>query len=132
MISYWSLTCALGLYYYLDSVANLSQDPEVYFRYIQFRPLLVLDGSSKLSESAERAITTTWRRSKTSSRAKLSDQLPLIIVCVRCDRCDRFNFVHDLVLYLYQNLPTSSRYMSKGSIQLVSHRSSVVYLTWFT
>lgn len=29
--------------------------------------------------------------------AKLADQLPLIIVC------DRFNFVHDLVLFLYQN-----------------------------
>ena len=29
--------------------------------------------------------------------AKLSDQLPLIIVC------DRFDFVHDLVLYLYRN-----------------------------
>jgi clathrin heavy chain len=29
--------------------------------------------------------------------AKLSDQLPLIIVC------DRFDFVYDLVLYLYQN-----------------------------
>jgi clathrin heavy chain len=29
--------------------------------------------------------------------AKLSDQLPLIIVC------DRFDFVHDLALYLYQN-----------------------------
>ena len=29
--------------------------------------------------------------------AKLSDQLPLIIVCAR------FDFVHDLVLYLYQN-----------------------------
>ncbi|KAK0543177.1 Clathrin heavy chain, partial [Tilletia horrida] len=30
--------------------------------------------------------------------AKLTDQLPLIIVC------DRFDFVHDLVLYLYQNM----------------------------
>ncbi|RDL36686.1 Clathrin heavy chain [Venustampulla echinocandica] len=29
--------------------------------------------------------------------AKLTEQLPLIIVC------DRFNFIHDLVLYLYQN-----------------------------
>ena len=28
---------------------------------------------------------------------KLTDQLPLIIVC------DRFDFVHDLVLYLYRN-----------------------------
>lgn len=29
--------------------------------------------------------------------AKLTDQLPLIIVC------DRFDYVHDLVLYLYRN-----------------------------
>ena len=29
--------------------------------------------------------------------AKLTDQLPLIIVC------DRFEYVHDLVLYLYRN-----------------------------
>jgi clathrin heavy chain len=29
--------------------------------------------------------------------AKLPDQLPLVIVC------DRFNFVHDLVLFLYQH-----------------------------
>ena len=29
--------------------------------------------------------------------AKLTDQLPLIIVC------DRFNFAYDLVLYLYRN-----------------------------
>lgn len=32
-----------------------------------------------------------------TQEAKLSDQLPLIIVC------DRFDFVHDLVLYLYHN-----------------------------
>jgi len=29
--------------------------------------------------------------------AKLTEQLPLIVVC------DRFNFVHDLILYLYKN-----------------------------
>ena len=29
--------------------------------------------------------------------AKLADQLPLIIVC------DRFDFVHDLVMHLYKN-----------------------------
>ena len=29
--------------------------------------------------------------------AKLTDQLPLIIVC------DQYDFVHDLVLYLYRN-----------------------------
>jgi hypothetical protein len=32
-----------------------------------------------------------------AQEAKLTDQLPLIIVC------DRFDFVHDLVLYLYRN-----------------------------
>jgi hypothetical protein len=35
--------------------------------------------------------------SRLTTEAKLADQLPLIIVC------DRFDFVHDLVLYLYQN-----------------------------
>ena len=34
--------------------------------------------------------------------AKLTEQLPLIIVC------DRFNFIHDLILYLYQNKQFSS------------------------
>ena len=33
----------------------------------------------------------------TFQEAKLTDQLPLIIVC------DRFDYVHDLVLYLYRN-----------------------------
>ena len=36
-------------------------------------------------------------RVKNFLKVKLTDQLPLIIVC------DRFNFVHDLVLYLYRN-----------------------------
>lgn len=35
--------------------------------------------------------------SRLVQEAKLTDQLPLIIVC------DRFDFVHDLVLYLYRN-----------------------------
>ena len=38
-----------------------------------------------------------FRNYLTFIEAKLSDQLPLIIVC------DRFDFVHDLVLYLYRN-----------------------------
>jgi clathrin heavy chain len=36
------------------------------------------------------------------AEARLSDQLPLIIVC------DRFDFIHDLILYLYQNNLTSA------------------------
>ena len=43
--------------------------------------------------------TYFWTSFPTASlqEAKLTDQLPLIIVC------DRFDFVHDLVLYLYHN-----------------------------
>jgi clathrin heavy chain len=39
--------------------------------------------------------------------AKLTDQLPLIIVC------DRYDFVHDLVLYLYRN--NLQKYIGKHS-----------------
>ena len=46
-------------------------------------------------------ITSQKKKIKVSffspQEAKLTDQLPLIIVC------DRFDFVHDLVLYLYRN-----------------------------
>ena len=39
----------------------------------------------------------SYTRTLHMQEAKLTDQLPLIIVC------DRFDFVHDLVLYLYRN-----------------------------
>ena len=42
-------------------------------------------------------IVTTFKSPPLPQEAKLTDQLPLIIVC------DRFDFVHDLVLYLYRN-----------------------------
>ena len=43
-------------------------------------------------------VTWTWRAfCRPTQEAKLTDQLPLIIVC------DRFDFVHDLVLYLHRN-----------------------------
>lgn len=47
--------------------------------------------------------------------AKLTDQLPLIIVC------DRFDFVHDLVLYLYRN--NLQKYI-EIYVQKVSHEGS--------
>ena len=85
-----------GLYYYLGSIVNLSQDPEVHFRYIQ-----AATRSGQIRE-VERICRESnfYNPEKVKNflkEAKLSDQLPLIIVC------DRFGFVHDLVLYLYQN-----------------------------
>ncbi|KAF7798005.1 hypothetical protein EIP86_009215 [Pleurotus ostreatoroseus] len=89
-----------GLYYYLGSVVNLSQDPEVHFKYIQ---AATRTGQIREVERICRE-SNFYNPEKVKNflkEAKLSDQLPLIIVC------DRFDFVHDLVLYLYQNGLTS-------------------------
>ena len=85
-----------GLYYYLGSVVNLSEDPEVHFKYIQ---AATRTGQIREVERICRE-SNYYNPEKVKNflkEAKLSDQLPLIIVC------DRFDFVHDLVLYLYQN-----------------------------
>ncbi|KAI8807650.1 hypothetical protein BJ742DRAFT_811431 [Cladochytrium replicatum] len=85
-----------GLYYYLGSVVNLSADPEVHFKYIQ---AACRTGQLKEVERIcrESNVYDPERVKNFLKEAKLSDQLPLIIVC------DRHNFVHDLVLFLYQN-----------------------------
>ncbi|BGP54666.1 hypothetical protein JCM8202_001037 [Rhodotorula sphaerocarpa] len=87
---------AEGLYYYLGSIVNLSEDSEVHFKYIQ-----AATRTGQLRE-VERIVRESnyYNPEKVKNflkEAKLPDQLPLIIVC------DRFDFVHDLVLYLYQN-----------------------------
>lgn len=85
-----------GLFYFLGSIVNFSQDQEVHFKYIQ--------AACKTNQIKE--VERICRESNCYSpervknflkEAKLPDQLPLIIVC------DRFDFVHDLVLYLYRN-----------------------------
>ncbi|KAJ3329008.1 hypothetical protein HDU76_008837 [Blyttiomyces sp. JEL0837] len=85
-----------GLYYYLGSVVNFSQDPEVHFKYIQ---AACRTGQMKEVERIcrESNVYDPERVKTFLKEAKLTDQLPLIIVC------DRFGFVHDLVLFLYQN-----------------------------
>ncbi|SAM07401.1 hypothetical protein [Absidia glauca] len=85
-----------GLYYYLGSIVNVSQDPLVHFKYIQ---AACRTGNIREAERICRE-SNYYDAEKVKNflkEAKLSDQLPLIIVC------DRFNFVHDLVLYLYHN-----------------------------
>lgn len=85
-----------GLYYYLGSIVNLSEDQDVNFKYIE--------AATKMGQFTE--VERICRESNFYNpekvknflkEAKLVEQLPLIIVC------DRFNFIHDLVLYLYQN-----------------------------
>lgn len=75
---------------------NLSEDPEVHFKYIQ---AATRTGQIREVERICRE-SNYYSPEKVKNflkEAKLQDQLPLIIVC------DRFDFVHDLVLYLYQN-----------------------------
>ncbi|KAH8648930.1 hypothetical protein BGZ60DRAFT_422610 [Tricladium varicosporioides] len=85
-----------GLFYYLGSIVNLSEDQDVNFKYIE--------AATKMGQFTE--VERICRDSNHFNpekvknflkEAKLTEQLPLIIVC------DRFNFIHDLVLYLYQN-----------------------------
>lgn len=85
-----------GLYYYLLLIVNLTQEPEVVFKYIQC--------CAKLGHTLEleRVVkdNNVYNGEKVKNflkEAQLDDQLPLIVVC------DRFDFVHDLVLYLYKN-----------------------------
>ncbi|CAK8683084.1 clathrin heavy chain 1 [Clavelina lepadiformis] len=85
-----------GLFYFLGSIVNFSQDPDVHFKYIQ---AACKTGQIKEVERICRE-SNCYDPDKVKNflkEAKLTDQLPLIIVC------DRFDFVHDLVLYLYRN-----------------------------
>ncbi|XP_068623684.1 clathrin heavy chain [Battus philenor] len=85
-----------GLFYFLGSIVNFSQDSEVHFKYIQ---AACKTGQIKEVERIcrESNCYNAERVKNFLKEAKLPDQLPLIIVC------DRFDFVHDLVLYLYRN-----------------------------
>ncbi|PQE27320.1 clathrin heavy chain protein [Rutstroemia sp. NJR-2017a WRK4] len=87
---------AEGLFHYLGSIVNLSEDPDVNFKYIE--------AATKMGQfnEVERICRDSnhydaLKVKNFLKEAKLVEQLPLIIVC------DRFNFIHDLVLYLYQN-----------------------------
>eukprot|EP00049_Salpingoeca_infusionum_P005686 m.95267 g.95267 ORF g.95267 m.95267 type:complete len:1670 (+) comp13054_c0_seq1:74-5083(+) len=85
-----------GLFYFLGSIVNQSEDPEVHFKYIE---AACKTGQIKEVERIcrESNYYDPERVKNFLKEAKLSDQLPLIIVC------DRFDFVHDLVMYLFKN-----------------------------
>lgn len=87
---------AEGLYHYLGSIVNVTEDSEVQFKYIEAATRM-----GQISE-VERICRESnhYNPEKVKNflkEQKLTEQLPLIIVC------DRFNMIHDLVLYLYQN-----------------------------
>lgn len=85
-----------GLYYYLASLVNLTEDKDVVFKYIQAAAKM---GQYKEVERVVRSnnIYDPEKVKNFLKDAKLPDQMPLVIVA------DRFNFIHDLILYLYKS-----------------------------
>lgn len=87
---------AEGLYFYLGAIVNVSEDKDVHFKYIEAATRI-----GQLNEveriCRESNFYDPEKVKNFLKEANLSEQLPLIIVC------DRFNFIHDLVLYLYKN-----------------------------
>ena len=87
---------AEGLYFYLGGIVNVSEDKEVHFKYIQ--AATTMQQINEVERICRESNYYDPEKVKNFLKeAKLTEQLPLIIVC------DRFNFIHDLVLYLYQN-----------------------------
>jgi clathrin heavy chain len=76
-----------GLYFYLGSIVNFSQEPDVHFKYIQ---AACRTGQLKEVERIcrESSVYDPEKVKNFLKEAKLQDQLPLIIVC------DRHNFFH--------------------------------------
>lgn len=85
-----------GLYYYLGSIVNITEDPEVVYKYIQAACLM-----NQFTEveriCRDNNVYNPEKVKNLLKEAKLADQLPLILVC------DRYDFVNDLVFYLFRN-----------------------------
>lgn len=87
---------AEGLYYFLGSIVNLSEDPDVIFKYLE--AAVTMQQFTEVERICRENNHFDPQKVKNFLiEARLTEQLPLIIVC------DRFNFVKDLVNYLYKN-----------------------------
>jgi len=85
-----------GLFYYLGSIVDYSENPDVHFKYIE--------AATRVGQYAEVERVTResnfYDPEKTKEflkEARLQDQTPLINVC------DRFDYINELVHYLYNN-----------------------------
>ncbi|KAI6241003.1 Clathrin heavy chain [Aphelenchoides fujianensis] len=96
IVLFESFKCYEGLYHFLGSIVNYSQDPDVHFAYIQAATrtgqLKEVERICRESNCYNPEMVKNYLK-----EAKLSDQQSLMIVC------DRYDMVHDLVLYLFRN-----------------------------
>lgn len=87
---------AEGLYFYLGGIVNITEDEDVTFKYIE--AATAMGQLQEVERICRESNSLNPEKVKNFLKeANLTEQLPLIIIC------DRFNFVHDLVLYLYKN-----------------------------
>lgn len=91
-----SFKCYEGIFFFLGSLVNTSEDPLIHTKYIE-----AAIRTNQLNE-VKRMVKESNHYDPEKTRdllkeVKLQDQLPLIIVC------DRFDFVADLTTYLYKN-----------------------------
>jgi len=86
---------AEGLYYFIGSIVNVSEDKDVHFKYIE--AAVAVGQLNEVERICRESAYLEGEKTKNFLKeANLSEQLPLIIIC------DRFNFIHDLVLHLYK------------------------------
>lgn len=97
-----------GLYYYLASLVNLTEEKDVVYKYIEAA------AKTNQVKEIERIVRDNnvfdpERVKNFLKDANLQDQLPFVIVC------DRFGFVHEMVLHLYktQNLKFIETYVQQ-------------------
>ena len=97
-----------GLYYYLSSLVNLTDDKDLVYKYIE--------AASKMKQYTEiervvkdNNVYDPERVNNFLKDANLEDQMPLVIIA------DRFNFINELVIYLYnsQNLKLIESYVQQ-------------------
>lgn len=105
-----------GLYYFLGSIVNFSQEADVHFKYIEAATKL---GQFKEVERVCRdsSVYDPVKVKEFLKESKLQDPRPLIHVC------DRFDYVEELTQYLYSNnmLKYIEVYATKVSPQKAPH-----------
>ncbi|CCF59007.1 hypothetical protein KAFR_0F04120 [Kazachstania africana CBS 2517] len=97
-----------GLYYYLASLVNLTEDKDVVYKYIE--AAAKMQQFNEIERIARDNNVFDPERVKNFLKdANLQDQLPFVIVC------DRFGFVHEMILHLYktQNLKFIQTYVQQ-------------------
>eukprot|EP01006_Ploeotia_vitrea_P036085 TRINITY_DN65965_c0_g1_i1.p1 TRINITY_DN65965_c0_g1~~TRINITY_DN65965_c0_g1_i1.p1 ORF type:complete len:1680 (-),score=269.82 TRINITY_DN65965_c0_g1_i1:136-5175(-) len=97
-----------ALYYYLGSIVNYSNDPDVHFRYIE-AATMVGQYSEVERVTRESTVYEPERTKNFLKEKKLADLWPLVNVC------DQHDYLDELVKYLYdtQNLKYVDMYVQK-------------------